>query len=1142
MSEQTKTVKSVFKAVLPVALALVLIVLIAVVATTAKNCNSKAPTLSNADEVYVSVGNLEVTNERLYVYLKQSYGLSELLRLVDNILYADEVEEAQKAENAEKLQAFINESLYGVEDLDDYEGTAEDLEKAKKDVVESLLLTGLLTEEESKDEAKVNAVIKSYYALQYARKEWAKEEYLNRYFKDRQDNGYDTFFDKDEIEKYYEKNYLGQTTGFYIPFTSKEAALKMMARYGINTQTEVLKKNGWVTDAYDYNKDTTINDSQYLTNLQVIEKFIGMYNEVYSELNSGNDILSMSDLTKSVNSLKTAHAVKNSLSTAMTAISSSVTKSATLPTTATVDNAETPEKNTATIKWSIEDNEYLELSENTLILKQNVTSSKTVKLTATVTYDEKVSETTFSLKVTTPTTTTIKAEKIEAEGVDAALTAAEENIKNAIKAVTVKGTLSLPTSVSNGVENTDVTVSWTAENNDNAKLNNNKLTVLIPAETDAAITLHAKLECNGTTKEFDYEVVIPASKTKISVADTDAYEEYHFTDDFLANHKEGDFKFVWTTEELTELNSTLATQLKPTDGKLTVSDEPELFYKSYTVTPVAVGDYYMLMIKLNVEEALPLESVEAEIVEKMKEELLTDNNITNMIYTRRNDVKLQIFDRYLEALYDYEYTKFFETTLSLKEGDYEAFKASKKRTTTDVATFEFNGTKHTITADQLFSELEVKYGPNTALSLVKLYQVVNSEFNTIYNPYTEEVFNKDYFKDILETEVYALRKNFELEYFTYPYLEYYGFIPNFPSKYGWNNFIKDYFGSFSEEELSASSSFGGTIYGETYQALIESLYTDATIDAEMAELLEKWYSVSAHNIIIGVDRNFDGSPDTDFDWAGTTTPEGKTYEELAKGLAQELLAHVSETCENSYKAGLSSLINIYKKADIVAPTAAPTASDNVYNYNFWAEYKQAGLIVKLESDQSYSWNNNIDNTFDTETSKLVEEFTEEVAKLYKKIAENDLLDSNLDVVLSSEEAFATTYGYHMVVVTKGNGAEDMPTAEEIRLHKAFTKVADYKEATTQYGKDKLAEAEKELKDLLAELGYEEDYTLDTETTKKLTTWFDQAIHFIEEGDLFNDTINAQVQKLIDENQINFKDSAKLARFQYAVNLAAEDEE
>ena len=89
----------------------------------------------------------------------------------------------------------------------------------------------------------------------------------------------------------------------------------------------------------------------------------------------------------------------------------------------------------------------------------------------------------------------------------------------------------------------------------------------------------------------------------------------------------------------------------------------------------------------------------------------------------------------------------------------------------------------------------------------------------------------------------------------------------------------------------------------------------------MAELLEKWYSVSAHNIIIGVDRNFDGSPDTDFDWAGTTTPEGKTYEELAKGLAQELLAHVSETCESSYKAGLSSLINIYKKADMVTPTA-----------------------------------------------------------------------------------------------------------------------------------------------------------------------------------------------------------------------------
>ena len=418
------------------------------------------------------------------------------------------------------------------------------------------------------------------------------------------------------------------------------------------------------------------------------------------------------------------------------------------------------------------------------------------------------------------------------------------------------------------------------------------------------------------------------------------------------------------------------------------------------------------MIKLDVVEAPALEDVKEEIIEKMKEELLTENNITNMVYTRRTEANLQIFDSYLEALYDYEYTKFFETTLSLKAGDYTEYKNSKKRTTTNVATFELNGTTHTITADQLFSELEVKYGPNTALSLVKLYQVVGSQFNTIYNPYTENVLNKDYFKDILETEVYALRKNFELEYFTYSYLEYYGFVPNFPSKYGWTNFIKDYFGSFTEEELAASSSFGGTIYGETYQALIESLYTDTTVDEEMAKLLEKWYSVSAHNIIIGVDRNFDGSPDTDFDWT-TTTPDGTTYEALAKELANTLLAHVSEACESTFKAGMNSLITVYKKADSLEPATPATASDNIYTYNYWAKFKRAGLIISLESDQSYSWNNNIDNTFDTETSKLVEEFTDEVAKLYKKIAEEDLLDSTLDVLLSSEEAFSTTYGNHM---------------------------------------------------------------------------------------------------------------------------------
>lgn len=1146
MSEKTKTVKDVFKAVLPVIIGIVLIVLIALVVTNVKSCNSKRPTLTNGNETYISVGDLEVTNDRLYVYLKQSYGVSELLRLVDNILYADDVKEALKDENKDALQAYINKSLYGVEDLKDWAGTEEELNEVKADVIESLRLTGLLTEEEAKNEDTVNGVIKTYYALQYAREEWAKEEYLKRYLEDRKENGYDTFFDADEIEDYYEKNYVGTSVAFYIPFTTKEAALKMMARYGINTQTNVLSKNGWVTDAYDYNKDTTVNDSQFFTNKQVVDKFVAMYNEFYKNYNGGQNVINEGDVAATVNNLKTTHAVKNALSTAMTAITSSVTQSAVLPLSAEVLKEDNTTKAQAAIEWTLEDNEYLKLEGNTLVLKSIVASTKSIKITAKVTYEGEVSENTYTLKLTTPSSSTLKPTKVNAATASEALTAAATSLTNTLNNVKAKGSLLLPTVIENEVENTNVTITWKNENTDNATFVNNKATLLVPHETDAEVTLKAELDCNGTKQEFEYKLTIPAAKTNISVAITDTYVDYKFTEAFLEAQKDGDFKFEWTLEDLNNVHTTLASNLKATGGKLTTSVEPELFYKSYTVSPLSVGSYYVLAIVLDTTEAPALEDVEAEIIEKLKEELLTENNITNMIYTRRSEANFQIFDSYLEALYDYEYTKFYETTLGLKEADYTVFKNSKKRTVTNAASIEVNGETITISADKLFTELEEKYGPSTALSLVKLYEVVGSDFNKLYNPYTGATENEAYFEDILENEVYGLRKNFELDYFTYSYLEYYGFIPNFPSKYGWLNFIKDYFGSFTEEELAASASFGGTIYNEAYKAYVESLYNEANVEAEMKALADKWYSISAHNLIISVDRNFDGNPDTDFDWqAEFKDGNGKTYEDLAKDLAKDLLTYLDQTCDTTYNAGMTTLINMYNKADINAEAA--NANSTIYDHNYWAKYKQAGLILKLESNQSYSWASNSENTFDSETGKLVDEFSAEAAKLYKQIKEKEL-GTNLEVVLTSEEAFATTYGYHVIAVTKGIANEEKPTEDEIRLFKAFQEVEEWTDSTTKYGKDKLAKAEEALKALLKELELEEDYKLDTATSAKLKAWYEQAIWFIEQGESFSgvqalaDLINDNVLKAFNDGEINFKNTDDANRFKFAVEISIEDSE
>ena len=75
------------------------------------------------------------------------------------------------------------------------------------------------------------------------------------------------------------------------------------------------------------------------------------------------------------------------------------------------------------------------------------------------------------------------------------------------------------------------------------------------------------------------------------------YNAYEFTEAFLNSCGEY-FKFEWTKSEATEFNSTLANYLSVDSTKLKLTNKPSEIYKSYTLEPVKVGNYYFLMIKL----------------------------------------------------------------------------------------------------------------------------------------------------------------------------------------------------------------------------------------------------------------------------------------------------------------------------------------------------------------------------------------------------------------------------------------------------------------------------------------------------------------------------------------------------------------
>ena len=104
MSEKAMTGKDAAKRIAPVALALILVVIIAIVVTSAKGCSNKTPKIDKSDDVYLTLGDMKVTNDRLYTYMKQSYGVDELLRLVDSKIYEEKVNEVAATLKMEGLK------------------------------------------------------------------------------------------------------------------------------------------------------------------------------------------------------------------------------------------------------------------------------------------------------------------------------------------------------------------------------------------------------------------------------------------------------------------------------------------------------------------------------------------------------------------------------------------------------------------------------------------------------------------------------------------------------------------------------------------------------------------------------------------------------------------------------------------------------------------------------------------------------------------------------------------------------------------------------------------------------------------------------------------------------------------------------
>ncbi len=1052
------------KKILPVGIGLLLIILITVTVSVVNKATDRTPSFDNADKVYVSYDKYNITYDNLYTLMKNKYGVTELLNMIDEQLYAEEISKVDVT--SEEFIEFINEQVFGNKDLSEVD--EDDAQDAWDEIINSLRVTGLLTKVQANDNAYDNlnsavwSVVKDYYKLPYAREQWAKAEYLKKYQEAREDDNLFDMTNKENstssIEKYYEDNYSGTVIGLFVPFSSEEAALQMMNKYGINILDKVLSANdGWVSKDYDYYSKEKVEDSDMLTHAQVVEAFFKMYNDVYRYLNNGNDIITSSSYEYVLKEELTAKSVVLALQKALDQDNFGI--EITLPTSVVVTG-----QGEATVTWTVENTKYGNINEEGNKLIGDFTTTDDGELSVKLSFEVAYKDATSKGNVTVDLTGVLNGEDVYESKDDAVLVA--------------------------------------------------------------------------------------------TVDEVNPFFTYELKDEFIENTGSEYFKFAWTKAEATEINSSLANYLSVDSSKLKLENDPNELHESYTIEPVKIGNYYCLILKLKDIEAEPLfetdedgeivkndegeyvivnQELYDEIVAKKTEELLSDNAINEMIYERRQSHNVKIFDSYLEAIYEYNYKTFYETTLKLT--DYNKYKTSKKTKKEVIVSYQTEaGNKKSVkefTALDLFNRLEAKYASTSVASLVENYILISDkELNNIYNPYTDEIYNESDYKNLMNSEINTLRKNFESDYFTYSYLAYYGFTPNFPAKYGWKKFIKDYFVAYSDQELLTASTYGGTIYSNALAAYIDSLYDYTAIKDAMQEDYDDWYSTTVINLLITIDYNYNAD-DSNSDSASLILEESEHWEndvedanksELTKkqiALAKELAALVFEVA-NETNAGklidqLNAVVTLYNDAaydyNEAEWNAARANNTSIYDYNYFGKYKLAGLSMKVEKASTYD-----------STSSILEPFAEECKKLYQEAEELNLLDKTFDVPLLSSEAFYTDYGYHMIAVTGATSKEDLPTEEEIAIHQAQALVdAEQKaideakknietytqsgyntstyEAELAFHENRKAHYDTLLKEVLTKYDKDEDYALDDEAKTRIEQWYTPVETEFEEGTL-----------------------------------------
>lgn len=297
------------------------------------------------------------------------------------------------------------------------------------------------------------------------------------------------------------------------------------------------------------------------------------------------------------------------------------------------------------------------------------------------------------------------------------------------------------------------------------------------------------------------------------------------------NQVTGEIEIVKNTGGYIVLDQTLKTLSKTSSVIATkvfsVLDANKQVVNSYTTYPSSFNNGFYLALKyhsVKVSEE-DQESRSAEVYDYLIENSINASTTSFYLFKMRREAGLVIYEEGLEN----NYAKSYDSALASEE-DFEKFTKNTEVDNKNVAKFKVNGVETVITADQLCDELIARYGIQSVITFMNQYLIYAPAYSDVYDYalgvvrdtelYNEAQEDADAIIDALESGQYATN--------------------GFSKKYGWENYLRDYYGFLTYKELVLN----GSAYDTAVKKFSKSTHTmENEAAVEIYNLFKVWFAM-----------------------------------------------------------------------------------------------------------------------------------------------------------------------------------------------------------------------------------------------------------------------------------------------------------